>query len=139
MFPLLVTKFYFASQHCIHDKLLVTRSPRWLKRLSMMLRHAKNQAVIRKYANRRLCDTRASRYVTIYDLSMMVKNNIDFRVVDATNGENLTRVTLIQIVLEMESKGHGLLAISVLRQLIQMHGDPIEAILWRYLERTCIL
>ena len=101
-----------------------------------MLRHAKNQAVIRKYANRRLCDTRASRYVTIYDLSMMVKNNIDFRVVDATNGQDITRVTLVQIILEIESQGHGLLPISVLRQLIQVYGDRMEPIVSRYLERT---
>ena len=48
-----------------------------------MLKLAENQAVIRKYANRRLYDTSASRYVTIDDLCMMVKDNIDFRVVDA--------------------------------------------------------
>ena len=102
----------------------------------MMLKHAENQAVIRKYANRRLYDTSASRYVTIDDLSMMVKDNIDFRVVDATNGQDITRVTLVQIILEIESQGHGLLPISVLRQLIQVYGDRMEPIVSRYLERT---
>ena len=101
MFPFLVTKFYFASQHCIYAKLLLTGSPRWLKKLFMMLKHAENQVVIRKYANRRLYDTSVSRYVTIDDLSMMVKDNIDFRVVDATNGQDITRVTLVQIILEL--------------------------------------
>ena len=101
-----------------------------------MLKHAENQAVIRKYANRRLYDTSASRYVTIDDLSMMVKDNIDFRVVDATNGQDITRVTLIQIILEVESEGHGLLPISVLRQLIQVYGDRMAPIVSRYLERT---
>ena len=49
-----------------------------------MLKNYKNQLVIRKYANRRLYDTDAS-YVTIDDLKIMVKNDIDFRVVDVTN------------------------------------------------------
>ena len=101
-----------------------------------MLKHAENQAVIRKYANRRLYDTSASRYVTIDDLSMMVKDNIDFRVVDATNGHDITRVTLVQVILEIESEGRGLLPISFLRQLIQVYGDRLEPILSRYLERT---
>ena len=132
----LVTKFYFAPQHCIRVKLLVTGLPRSLNGLSMMLKHAENQVVIRKYANRRLYDTSLSRYVTIDDVSMMVKDNIDFRVVDATNGQDITRVTLVQIILESESEGHGLLPISVLRQLIQVYGDRMEPILSRYLERT---
>ena len=101
-----------------------------------MLKIAENQAVIRKYANRRLYDTRTSRYVTIDDLCMMVKDNIDFRVVDATNGQDITRITLVQIILEIESEGHGLLPVSVLRQLIQVYGGRMEPILSRYLERT---
>ena len=134
--PFLVTKFYFASQHCINDKLLLTGSPRKFQRQPKMLKHAENQAVIRKYANRRLYDTSASRYVTIDDLSMMVKENIDFRVVDATNGQDITRVTLVQIILEIESEGYGLLPISVLRQLIQACGSRVQPIVSRYLERT---
>ena len=43
-----------------------------------MPKQAANQVIIRKYANRRLYDTSASRYVTIDDLTMMVKNNVDF-------------------------------------------------------------
>ena len=74
--------------------------------------------------------------MTIDDLSMMVKDNIDFRVVDATNGQDITRVTLAQIILEIESDGQGLLPIRVLRQLIQVHGDRMGPILSRYLERT---
>ena len=70
-------------------------------------------------------------YVTIDDLSMMVKDNIDFRVVDTTNGQDITRVTLVQVILEIESEGRGLLPISVLRQLIQVYGDCLEPILSR--------
>ena len=101
-----------------------------------MLKHAENQVVIRKYANRRLYDTSVSRYVTIDDLGMMVKDNIDFRVVDATNGQDTTRVALVQTILEIESEGHGLLPISVIRQLIQAYGNGMGPVVSRYLERT---
>ena len=92
--------------------------------------------VIRKYTNRRLYDTSASRYVTIEDLATMVKADIDFRVVDVTSGQDLTRITLVQIILDIESEGHEMLPIGVLRQLIRFYGDRMEPILSRYLERT---
>ena len=74
--------------------------------------------------------------MTIDDLSMMVKDDIDFRIVDATNRQDITRVTLVQIILEIESEGHGLLPISVLRQLIQAYGNRMEPVVSRYLEHT---
>ena len=101
-----------------------------------MPKQAANQVIIRKYANRRLYDTSASRYVTIDDLTTMVKNSIDFRVVDVKNGQDLTRFTLVQIILEIESEGHRLLPIGFLQQLIRFYGDRMEPILSRYLERT---
>ena len=95
----------------------------------MMRKHTRNQVIIRKYANRRLYDTSDSRYVTIDDLAQMVKNNIDFRVVDVTSGQDLTRVILIQIILDIETAGHKLLPIGVLQQLIRFYGDRMEPIL----------
>ena len=92
--------------------------------------------VIRKYTNRRLYDTSASRYVTIDDLATMVKADINFRVVDVASGQDLTRFTLVQIILDIESEGHQMLPIGVLRQLIRFYGDRMEPILSRYLERT---
>ena len=102
----------------------------------MILKHEENQWVSCKYANRRRYDTSVSRYVKIDHLSMMVKDNIDFCVVNATNGQDITRVTLVQIILEIVLKSRGLLPITVLRQLIQVFGDRLEPILSRYLERT---
>jgi polyhydroxyalkanoate synthesis repressor PhaR len=110
--------------------------PYSISEMFMTPKQAANQVVIRKYANRRLYDTNASRYVTIDDLKLMVKNSLDFRVVDATNGQDLTRFTLLQIILEIESEGHKLLPIGVLQQLIRFYGDKMEPILSRYLERS---
>ncbi|MEO1161811.1 MAG: polyhydroxyalkanoate synthesis regulator DNA-binding domain-containing protein, partial [Pseudomonadota bacterium] len=53
--------------------------------------------VIKKYANRRLYNTASSAYVTLDDLSQMVKDGSDFVVHDAKSGENITRQVLTQI------------------------------------------
>jgi polyhydroxyalkanoate synthesis repressor PhaR len=129
-------KNYFALQHCIFGKHLLAMLSYAISEMFMTPKQAAHQVVIRKYANRRLYDTNASRYVTIDDLKLMVKNNLDFRVVDATNSQDLTRFTLVQIILEIESEGHKLLPVGVLQQLIRFYGDKMEPILSRYLERS---
>ena len=74
--------------------------------------------VVKKYANRRLYDTGRSPYVTLEDLNEMVKDDIDFIVVDAQSGEDLTRSVLTQIVAEQETKGENLLPTTFLRRLM---------------------
>ena len=54
--------------------------------------------VIKKYANRRLYNTATSTYVTLDDLSVMVKGGQNFQVVDAKTGEDITRSVLTQII-----------------------------------------
>jgi polyhydroxyalkanoate synthesis repressor PhaR len=61
--------------------------------------------LIKKYANRKLYDTRTSRYVTLNDIAQLVRDGNDVRVVDRDNGTDLTQLTLSQIVLEEEKRG----------------------------------
>ena len=82
-----------------------------------------NAVVIKKYANRRLYNTATSTYVTLDDLSTMVKGGTDFLVYDAKTGEDITRSVLTQIIFEEENKGTNLLPINFLRQLIRFYGD----------------
>ena len=49
--------------------------------------------VLKKYPNRRLYDTHASSYITLADVKQMVLENIDFIVVDAKSGDDLTRAS----------------------------------------------
>ncbi|HLH08296.1 MAG TPA: polyhydroxyalkanoate synthesis regulator DNA-binding domain-containing protein [Terriglobales bacterium] len=74
--------------------------------------------VIKKYSNRRLYDTFASRYINLEDIAALIRNGTVVQVVDAKTGEDLTRVTLTQIIVE-DAKGqpHGL-PVEFLRQLI---------------------
>ncbi len=74
--------------------------------------------VIRKYANRRLYDTSAGRYVNLEDLAERIRKGDEIQVVDAKSGEDLTRVVLTQIILE-DAKGQPTgLPLELLRQLI---------------------
>lgn len=90
--------------------------------------------VIKKYANRRLYNTSTSTYVTLDDLSSMVKSGTDFLVYDAKTGEDITRSVLTQIIFEEENKGTNLLPINFLRQLIRFYGDSMQAFVPGYLE-----
>jgi polyhydroxyalkanoate synthesis regulator protein len=56
-------------------------------------------AIVKKYANRRLYNTGSSSYVTLDDLSQMVRQGKHFVVRDARSGEDLTRSILTQIIL----------------------------------------
>ncbi|MEO9167948.1 MAG: polyhydroxyalkanoate synthesis repressor PhaR [Aestuariivirga sp.] len=92
--------------------------------------------VIKKYANRRLYNTATSTYVTLDDLSLMVKSGQNFQVVDAKTGEDITRSVLTQIIFEEENKGGAqtLLPVNFLRQLIKFYGDQMQAVVPGYLE-----
>jgi len=90
--------------------------------------------VIKKYANRRLYNTGTSTYVTLEDLSVMVKDEDDFVVYDAKSGEDITRSVLTQIIFEQENKGENLLPIAFLRQLIRFYGNSMQSIVPSYLE-----
>lgn len=91
---------------------------------------------IKKYANRRLYNTATSSYVTLENLAQMVKDGIDFVVVDARSGEDITRSVLTQIIFEEESKGTNLLPIGFLRQLIGFYGDSLQGLVPRYLDHS---
>jgi polyhydroxyalkanoate synthesis repressor PhaR len=96
----------------------------------------KPPVVIKKYANRRLYNTATSSYVTLDDLSRMVKEGSEFVVYDAKSGEDITRAVLTQIIVEEEQKGQNLLPISFLRQLISLYGDSMQWLVPRYLEHA---
>jgi polyhydroxyalkanoate synthesis repressor PhaR len=94
--------------------------------------------VIKKYANRRLYNTATSTYVTLDDLSQMVRAGTNFIVYDAKTGEDITRSVLTQIIFEEENKGGAqtLLPINFLRQLIRFYGDSMQGLVPGYLNMS---
>lgn len=80
--------------------------------------------VIKRYANRKLYDTRDSRYVTLQQIAEFVRSGEDVQIIDNTTKEDLTNVTLAQIVYEQEKKGdsdEARASVRSLRGMIQ-HG-----------------
>jgi polyhydroxyalkanoate synthesis repressor PhaR len=92
--------------------------------------------LIKKYPNRRLYDTHTSSYITLADVKELVVKQIDFQVVDAKSGEDLTRSILLQIILDEESAGAPMFSHDVLTQLIRFYGDAMQGIMGNYLERN---
>ncbi len=92
--------------------------------------------VVKKYANRRLYNTAKSAYVTLDDLSEMVRNEEEFVVRDAKTGDDLTRQVLTQIILEQESRGGNLLPLNFLRKLVGYYGQDMGAVLPGYLDAS---
>lgn len=96
--------------------------------------------IIKKYANRRLYNTSTSAYITLEELAQMVREDIDFEVVDAKTAKDLTRPVLAQILFEEETakagRGASMLPIKFLRQLIGFYDHSMQSILPHYLEAS---
>src|SRR5438034_11594216 len=78
--------------------------------------------VIKRYSNRKLYDTQESRYVTLEEIEEMIRGGKEISVVDASSGEDLTSMTLAQIILENERNRRAALPSAFLHQLIK-HGE----------------
>ena len=96
----------------------------------------KGPVIIKKYANRRLYNTSSSSYITLDDLAKMTREGIDFQVLDAKTGNDITHSILTQIIMDEEANGEQLLPVSFLRQLISMYGNSMQALMPHYLEAS---
>jgi polyhydroxyalkanoate synthesis repressor PhaR len=92
------------------------------------------EIVIKKYGNRRLYDTAGSRYVNLDDLAQHVRAGREVRVVDAKTGQDLTRVTLTQIITEDAKDKPTGLPLELLRQLIIASDEVRQEFLMWYLK-----
>jgi polyhydroxyalkanoate synthesis repressor PhaR len=79
--------------------------------------------IIKRYANRKLYDTEHSRYVTLDQISEMIRNGDDVKIVDNKTKEDLTTVTLAQIIFEEEKKQRSFLPLAAMRNIIQSGGE----------------
>lgn len=82
--------------------------------------------LIKRYGNRKLYDTEQSRYVTLEEISQMVRRGEEIRVVDNRTQEDLTAVTLTQIMLEEQKNKNNILPLSLCKNLIREGGDCLS-------------
>jgi polyhydroxyalkanoate synthesis repressor PhaR len=84
----------------------------------------KEPKVIKRYTNRKLYDTVESRYVTLDEIALMIKEGVEVRIVDNRTKEDLTSVTLAQIIFEEEKKRNRM-PLTVLREIIRHPGESL--------------
>lgn len=85
----------------------------------------KEPKVIKRYTNRKLYDTVESRYVTLDEIAAMIKEGVEVRIVDNRTKEDLTSVTLAQIIFEEEKKQNQM-PLAVLREIIRRPGESLS-------------
>lgn len=95
-----------------------------------------NTVIIKKYANRRLYNTRSSSYITLDHLAKMTREGVDYKVLDAKTGTDITHTILTQIIMEEESNGEQMLPVNFLRELISMYGNSMQSLIPHYLEAS---
>ncbi|MDH3202846.1 MAG: polyhydroxyalkanoate synthesis regulator DNA-binding domain-containing protein [Myxococcales bacterium] len=84
------------------------------------MEHVEQVRVIKRYANRKLYDTRDSRYVTLDHIAELVRNGEDVKVLDNRSKRDLTKVTLAQIIYEEQKSGNATAwSVRSLRDFIQ--------------------
>ena len=84
--------------------------------------------VIKRYPNRKLYDTEAKRYITLDGIAELIRDGAELQVIDHTTDEDLTAVTLTQIIFEQEKRNSGFLPKSVLTGLVRAGGDTINTL-----------
>ena len=84
--------------------------------------------LIKRYPNRKLYDTEAKQYITLEGIEGLIRQGHDVQVLDHASGEDLTSVTLTQIIFEMEKKESGFLPHSFLAGLIQAGGSSLGSL-----------
>src|SRR5687767_5715812 len=87
--------------------------------------------IIKRYSNRKMYDQQNSRYVTLDELKQLIRDGTEVRVEDAESGEDLTSLTLTQILLETERTHQTAVPSNLLHQLIK-HGEAW----YEFLERA---
>jgi polyhydroxyalkanoate synthesis repressor PhaR len=88
----------------------------------------KDPKIIKRYTNRKLYDTVESRYVTLEEIAEMIKGGAEVKIVDNRSKEDLTSVTLAQIIFEEEKK-KSRMPLGILREIIRTGGGQLTGFL----------
>jgi polyhydroxyalkanoate synthesis repressor PhaR len=84
---------------------------------------------IKRYANRKLYDTEASKYVSLQDILKLIRADQDVEVVDSRTGEDITSVVLAQAMAEEEKTGGSVLSQDTLKELIKRGNESLSEIM----------
>ena len=92
--------------------------------------------IIKKYPNRRLYDTKDSKYITLEDIGILVSENKEFVVIDTKTGKELTKSILLQIIINKEQNSDSIFSTEVLIQIIQSYENSYYSIMDSQLKKN---
>lgn len=84
--------------------------------------------IIKRYTNRKLYDTDKKQYITLSGIASYIQEGEEVIVIDNTTGEDISNLTLTQIIFEKEREKTGFFPKSILAGLIKTSGDTFENI-----------
>ena len=84
--------------------------------------------IVKRYPNRKLYNTSAKQYITLDGVAQLIREGDEIQILDHATGEDLTAVTLTQIIFEQEKKEGGFLPRSVLTGLVQSGGHTLSTL-----------
>ena len=95
---------------------------------------AQKTVVIKKYENRRLYDTTNSRYVNLEEVAQLLQQGNDVQVIDASSGEDITRLILTQIIVEDAKTPESNFPLDLLRQMVVASGRASQESALQYMK-----
>jgi polyhydroxyalkanoate synthesis repressor PhaR len=95
-----------------------------------------SKITLKKYPNRRLYDTENSTYVTLMDVSNLIKAGHQVRVIDLKTDEDVTAFILTQIIMEQAKKNNSVLPVSLLHLIIRFGETVLSEFFDKYLEQS---
>lgn len=95
---------------------------------------ARKTVVIKKYENRRLYDTTNSRYVNLEEVAQLLQQGNDVQVIDASSGEDITRLILTQIIVEDAKTPESSFPLDLLRQMVVASGRASQESALQYMK-----
>jgi polyhydroxyalkanoate synthesis repressor PhaR len=86
-----------------------------------------SRRVIKRYSNRKLYDTKDSRYVTLLQIAEMVRGGEEVQIIDNNSKEDLTEVTLAQIIYEEQKQKASSrnVPLQTLKELIHQRTEKV--------------
>lgn len=87
----------------------------------------KPRRIIKRYSNRKLYDTKDSRYVTLLQIAEMVRTGEEVQIIDNNTKEDLTEVTLAQIIYEEQKQKASSrnVPLQTLKELIHQRTEKV--------------
>lgn len=84
--------------------------------------------VIKRYPNRKLYNTETKQYITLDELAHLIRRGEEIHVVDNASGDDLTALTMTQIIFEQAKKSAGFLPRTLLAGMIQAGGERLSTL-----------